>query len=110
MAAGGGFDSGLLHMFLILHILSSRQAAEAQEPKLNSAAHSEPPLMSCLLIFHWQASHTAKPSISGVAEHTLPAVVAKGMGVLFQYRRDCRTGNNNLVYPNKLRSYQSTNK
>lgn len=63
------------------HMLLSGQIAE--EPKLNSAAHSEPLLMSRLLTFYWQASDVAKPNISEVKKYTLLALVgdnAKGHG------------------------------
>ena len=71
---GGEFGSDLLHTSLVLYVLSSRQTAEVQEPKLNSVVHSEPPLMSRLLIFHWQASHIAKPNISEIGIHTAPTL------------------------------------
>ena len=73
-AVGGEFGSDLLHMSLILHVLSSRQTADMQEPKLNSVVYSEPPLMSHVLIFCWQASHIAKPDISEVGIHTPPTL------------------------------------
>lgn len=69
-AVGREFDSDLLHMPLIPHILFSRQSAEAQEPKLSSAASSKPLRTACLLIFSWQVSHIAKPSISRVRRYT----------------------------------------
>ena len=100
---GGEFGSDLLHTSLVLHVLSSRQTAEVQEPKLNSVVDSEPPLMSRLLIFRWKASHIAKPNISEVGIHTPPTLVS------FYYTRDCRSGNSNSVYPNMSRGFQSIN-
>ena len=100
---GGEFGSDLLHTSLVLHVLSSRQTAEVQEPKLNSVVDSEPPLMSRLLIFRWKASHIAKPDISEVGIHTPPTLAS------LYYTRDCRSGNSNSVYPNTSRGFQSIN-